>query len=137
MSFDFAVVSNDPPAPVAATAETPPARRARRPKRVAALAGLALFLVAGLIASFFHLGRPERFWHLIPGIGKFNFPGSMLSWDVIVLNGYLALNIYICGYLLYCRYQKKMPAKWFYVPFVFIAICMPRAFMSAMRSRSA
>jgi Ni/Fe-hydrogenase subunit HybB-like protein len=68
------------------------------------------------------LGRPDRFWHLIPGVGQFNFPASMLSWDVIVLNGYLLLNVHICGYLLYCRYQKKMPAKWFYVPFVFIAI---------------
>jgi Ni/Fe-hydrogenase subunit HybB-like protein len=68
------------------------------------------------------LGRPDRFWHLIPGIGQFNFPASMLSWDVIVLNGYLVLNVHICGYLLYCRYQKKMPAKWFYVPFVFTAI---------------
>ena len=68
------------------------------------------------------LGRPDRFWHLIPGIGQFNFPASMLSWDVIVLNGYLLLNIHICGYLLYCRYQRKMPSKWFYVPFVFIAI---------------
>src|SRR5437870_2421935 len=68
------------------------------------------------------LGRPDRFWHLIPGIGKFNFPGSMLSWDVIVLNGYLLLNVHICGYLLYSRYQNKKPAKWFYIPFVFIAI---------------
>lgn len=68
------------------------------------------------------LGRPDRFWHLIPGIGEFNFPGSMLSWDVIVLNGYLILNIHICGYLLYSRYRGRRPAKWFYVPFVFIAI---------------
>ncbi len=68
------------------------------------------------------LGRPDRFWHLIPGLGVLNFPASMLSWDVIVLNGYLILNLHICGYLLYCRYRKKMPAKWFYVPFVFIAI---------------
>lgn len=68
------------------------------------------------------LGRPDRFWHLIPGIGKFNFPGSMLSWDVIVLNGYLLLNVHICGYLLYCRYQNRKPAKWFYIPFVFIGI---------------
>jgi Ni/Fe-hydrogenase subunit HybB-like protein len=68
------------------------------------------------------LGRPDRFWHLIPGLGQLNFPASMLSWDVIVLNGYLLLNIYICGYLLYCRYQKKKPAKWFYIPFVFVAI---------------
>jgi len=68
------------------------------------------------------LGRPDRFWHLIPGIGQFNFPASMLSWDVLVLNGYLVLNVHICGYLLYCRYQGKKPAKWFYIPFVFIAI---------------
>ncbi len=68
------------------------------------------------------LGRPDRFWHLIPGIGQMNFPASMLSWDVIVLNGYLLLNVYICGYLLYCRYQKKKPSKWFYIPFVFVAI---------------
>jgi len=68
------------------------------------------------------LGRPDRFWHLIPGLGQLNFPASMLSWDVIVLNGYLLLNVHICGYLLYCRYQRKKPAKWFYIPFVFIAI---------------
>ena len=68
------------------------------------------------------LGRPDRFWHLIPGIGQFNFPKSMLSWDVLVLNGYLLLNVHICGYLLYCRYRKTKPAKWFYIPFVFIAI---------------
>lgn len=68
------------------------------------------------------LGRPDRFWHLIPGLGQLNFPASMLSWDVIVLNGYLLLNVHICGYILYCRYQRRMPAKWFYIPFVFIAI---------------
>lgn len=68
------------------------------------------------------LGRPDRFWHLIPGIGQFNFPASMLSWDVLVLNGYLLLNVHICGYLLYCRYRKRKPGKWFYIPFVFIAI---------------
>jgi molybdopterin-containing oxidoreductase family membrane subunit len=68
------------------------------------------------------LGRPDRFWHLIPGLGQLNFPASMLSWDVIVLNGYLLLNVHICGYLLYCRYQGKKPAKWFYIPFVFVAI---------------
>src|SRR3954467_13944447 len=68
------------------------------------------------------LGRPDRFWHLIPLLGQFNFPASMLSWDVIVLNVYLLLNVWICGYLLYSRYQGKKPSKWFYIPFVFIAI---------------
>ena len=68
------------------------------------------------------LGRPDRFWHMIPGIGRLNFPGSLLSWDVIVLNGYLLLNIYLCGYLLYCRYRKKAPSKWLYLPIVFLGI---------------
>ncbi len=68
------------------------------------------------------LGRPDRFWHMIPGIGKFNFPDSLLSWDVIVLNGYLALNIYVCAYLLYCRYQKRTPRKWLYLPLIFVGI---------------
>jgi Ni/Fe-hydrogenase subunit HybB-like protein len=68
------------------------------------------------------LGRPDRFWHLIPGIGKLNFPGSLLSWDVIVLNGYLVLNVYVCAYLLYCRYRKQTPSKWFYLPVIFIGI---------------
>ncbi|MEK7234167.1 MAG: sulfate reduction electron transfer complex DsrMKJOP subunit DsrP [Elusimicrobiota bacterium] len=68
------------------------------------------------------LGRPDRFWHMIPGIGKFNWPISMLSWDVIVLNVYLALNAHICGYLVYMVYCKRNPSPMWYIPFVFTAI---------------
>jgi molybdopterin-containing oxidoreductase family membrane subunit len=68
------------------------------------------------------LGRPDRFWHLTPVLGVFNFPISMLSWDVIVLIGYLILNVHICGYLLYMRYLDRKPSYLFYMPFVFIAI---------------
>ena len=68
------------------------------------------------------LGRPERFWHLVPIIGVFNFPGSMLSWDVVVLFGYLLLNLHICGYLLYAKYLNQEPTALFYIPFVLIAI---------------
>ncbi|MFM8469002.1 MAG: NrfD/PsrC family molybdoenzyme membrane anchor subunit [Limisphaerales bacterium] len=79
-------------------------------------------ILMGLAVVMVDLGRPDRFWHLIPGIGKFNFPGSLLSWDVIVLNGYLALNLYVCAYLLYCRYAKQPPNKWLYLPPIFIGI---------------
>jgi molybdopterin-containing oxidoreductase family membrane subunit len=65
------------------------------------------------------LGRPDRFLHLMQ---RFNFPVSMLTWDVIALNGYLLLNLHICGYLLYSAYCGRKPSKVFYVPFVFIAI---------------
>ncbi len=68
------------------------------------------------------LGRPDRFWHLAPVIGVFNFPISMLSWDVIVLIGYLVLNVHICGYLLYMRYLQVQPSTLFYMPFVLLAI---------------
>src|SRR5210317_1435051 len=68
------------------------------------------------------LGRPDRFWHLLPPFGKFNFPISMLSWDVVVLLGYLVLNVHICGYLLYVNYLGTKPNPLVYIPFVFIAI---------------
>lgn len=47
------------------------------------------------------LGQPLRVWHLMPFIGTMNFPSSLLAWDVIVLNGYLAINIAIAFYVLY------------------------------------
>jgi molybdopterin-containing oxidoreductase family membrane subunit len=65
------------------------------------------------------LGRPDRFVHLFQ---RFNFPLSMLTWDVIVLNGYLLLNLHICGYLIYSAYRGKKPGRLFYVPFVFVAM---------------
>jgi molybdopterin-containing oxidoreductase family membrane subunit len=65
------------------------------------------------------LGRPDRFHHLPL---RFNFPSSMLTWDVLVLNGYLLLNLHICGYLVYCAYRRREPSRIFYIPFVFIAI---------------
>jgi len=68
------------------------------------------------------LGRPDRFWHMIPGLGRFNFPFSMLTWDVIVLNGYLLLNLHICGYLMYMRYLHRRPNPRWYVPFVMLSV---------------
>ena len=68
------------------------------------------------------LGRPDRWWHLIPGLGKFNWPVSMLTWDVLVLNGYLLINLHICGYLLYMRFLGRRPNPRWYVPFVFLSI---------------
>lgn len=89
------------------------------------LFGELLAIAAILMCLFFvvvDLGRPDRSWHLIPIIGVFNFPGSLLAWDVVVLNGYLLLNLHICGYLLYKKYRGEEPTKLFYIPFVFIAI---------------
>lgn len=82
---------------------------------IAAIIMCLLFVVVDL-------GRPERFWHLIPFIGRFNWPMSMLTWDVIVLNGYLLLNLHICGYLMYMRFLGRTPNRRWYVPFVMVSI---------------
>lgn len=84
------------------------------------LAIAAIFMCIGFVMV--DLGRPDRFWHMIPGIGKFHFPISMLTWDVIVLNGYLLINLHICGYLLYNRYRGVAPNPKWYIPFVFLSI---------------
>lgn len=68
------------------------------------------------------LGRPDRMWHMLPFIGKFNFPVSMLSWDVLVLNGYLLLNLHVTGYLIYMRFLGRKPNPRWYVPFVLLSI---------------
>ncbi len=82
-----------------------------------------LFAVAAIIMALLFvtvdMGRPDRLHHLLL---RFNFPISMLTWDVIVLNGYLLLNLHICGYLIYCAYLRKRPSRLFYIPFVFVAI---------------
>lgn len=71
---------------------------------------------------FAHMGRPDRLWHMIPIIGIYNFPHSMLGWDVLVLNGYLILN-FVCGfYYLWCKYTgQPINYKWF-LPVVWVAI---------------
>lgn len=79
-------------------------------------------LVMCMTFVFVDLGRPLQFWHLVPGLGQLNFPSSLLSWDILVLNGYLALNALVPAYIVYCHYQGKEPVGKYYKPFVFISI---------------
>ncbi|MCO4762970.1 MAG: polysulfide reductase NrfD [Myxococcales bacterium] len=68
------------------------------------------------------IGRPDRVLHMLPGFGQLNFPSSILAWDVVVLSGYLALNMHIPGYLLYRQYLGKPARKRAYLPLVFLSI---------------
>lgn len=79
---------------------------------VSAIIMCLLFIVADL-------GRPDQMHHMLL---RFNFPISVLTWDVIALNGYLLLNLFIPGYMVYCAYKGKEPTKGFIYPFVFISI---------------
>jgi molybdopterin-containing oxidoreductase family membrane subunit len=89
------------------------------------IVGELLAIAAIVVALCFvvvDLGRPDRFWHLIPGIGRLHWPISMLTWDVIVLNGYLLLNLHITGYMVYSRFVgKPLNPRW-YIPFVFLSV---------------
>ena len=79
-------------------------------------------LVMCILFVFVDMGGPARAWHLIPGIGVFNWPSSLLTWDIIVLNGYLVLNLLVPAYILYCHYYHRQPNIKLYRPFVFISI---------------
>lgn len=68
------------------------------------------------------IGNPLGGWHLIPGIGYLNWPQSLLAWDVLVLNGYLALNLAIPFYILYGRFAGRQPDKRKYIPWMYVAV---------------
>ena len=68
------------------------------------------------------MGSPERFWHLMPGIGIFNWPQSILTWDVIVLNAYLVLNLFVVVYALSKIYAGKSYKTGFIWPFILLSI---------------
>lgn len=80
----------------------------------------ALFMCLAFVTV--DMGGPARIWHMIPLIGVFNWPSSMLTWDVLVLNGYLFMNLTIPFYILLCHYQGKKPNKKIYVPGVLISV---------------
>lgn len=89
------------------------------------LIGEGLAVAAVLSAMLFvvvDLGRPDRMLHMLPLIGSLNFPQSMLAWDVLVLSGYLALNLAIPFYVHYCHYRGREPNFAAYFPFVVLAI---------------
>jgi molybdopterin-containing oxidoreductase family membrane subunit len=68
------------------------------------------------------VGRPERVWHLLPFLGTMNFPASMLAWDVLVLNGYLAINVTVVFYVLYRIAHNKEYSMAVVRPLVILSI---------------
>ena len=79
-------------------------------------------IIMAMLLVMVDMGRPDRLWHLIPGLGRMNWPMSMLAWDVLVLNGYLLLNLHIPGYELYKEYKGEPPSEAYHKPFIFISI---------------
>ena len=67
---------------------------------IAAVTMCILFVVVDL-------GRIDRFWHVMPLVGTMNWPSSLLAWDILVLNGYLFINVFVSFYVLYKMAHSK------------------------------
>jgi molybdopterin-containing oxidoreductase family membrane subunit len=68
------------------------------------------------------IGRPERFWHLLPPAGRLNFPDSILAWDVLVLNVYFLINFVVVTHIVYMAFTGRHYDKRIVVPLVLLSI---------------
>jgi Ni/Fe-hydrogenase subunit HybB-like protein len=96
-----------------------------KPIREIVIFGELLAVSAILMCMMFvmaDLGRPERVWHLVPGLGYLNFPSSLLAWDVLVLNVYLVINLVVVTHILYRAFHGRPYDKRLVVPLVLLSI---------------
>lgn len=84
---------------------------------IAAITMVLLFVIVDM-------GHPERFTHLLPFIGTPHFPSSLLAWDALVLNGYLAINGVVVVYLLWCAGTGRHYNTKIVIPLVILSIPM-------------
>jgi Ni/Fe-hydrogenase subunit HybB-like protein len=98
-----------------------------KPIREIAIFGELLAVSAILMCLLFvmaDIGRPDRFWHLMPPLGFLNFPRSILAWDMVVLNLYFAVNFIVVTHILYRAFWKRAYSKQLVVPLVLMSIPM-------------
>ena len=81
-------------------------------------------IVMCLLFVMVDMGRPDRFWHILPFIGHMHLPSSIMAWDSLVLNIYLAINLAVASYLVYCGYHGTHYNKKIVVPLVIFSIPM-------------
>jgi Ni/Fe-hydrogenase subunit HybB-like protein len=77
-----------------------------------------------MLFVFVDVGSPLRLWHMIPLIGKLNFPSSLMAWDFFVLIIYFLLNLGIVTYLLYKHFSNKEYKKSILYPLILFSIPM-------------
>jgi molybdopterin-containing oxidoreductase family membrane subunit len=98
-----------------------------KPIREIVIYGELLAVSAILMCLMFvtvDIGRPDRFWHLVPGVGHLNFPQSLLAWDVLVLNLYFLVNFIVATHILYRAFDGRPYEKRLVVPLVLLSIPM-------------
>lgn len=96
-----------------------------KPIKEIALIGELLAISAIVMCVLFvtvDVGNPLRVWHMLPFIGRPNFPRSLLAWDVVVLSAYLGLNLVIATHILFKSSRNEHYNKKFAVPLILISI---------------
>lgn len=96
-----------------------------KPIKEVVLLGELLAVSALTMALLFitvDMGRPERVLHMFPLLGTPNWPAAMLTWDALVLNVYLVVNVAVIGYVLYRSYNGLEVEKRVLVPLVLASI---------------
>ncbi|MEW6754066.1 MAG: sulfate reduction electron transfer complex DsrMKJOP subunit DsrP [Candidatus Latescibacterota bacterium] len=81
-------------------------------------------IIMCLLFVLVDMGRPDRFWHLIPPWGTLNFPSSLLAWDFFVLNLYFLVNLVVVTHILYRWFNGRAYAGRLVVPLVLLSIPM-------------
>ncbi|MDH3213570.1 MAG: polysulfide reductase NrfD [Myxococcales bacterium] len=79
-------------------------------------------VVMSILFVMADLGHPERFWHLLPVLGKPNLPRSMIAMNVLILNAYLVLNLIIVTYFLYCSFRGRPYNRIFFMTLMLVSI---------------
>ncbi len=79
-------------------------------------------IVMCLLFILADMGRPDRFLHLLPLVGSPNWPRSLLTWDAIVLNLYLVLNVVVVEHVLRRAFHARDPDKRLFTPLVLLSI---------------
>jgi molybdopterin-containing oxidoreductase family membrane subunit len=98
-----------------------------KPIREIVIIGELLAVSAILMCMLFvtvDIGRPDRFWHLLPPLGRLNFPRSILAWDVVVLGLYFLVNFVVVTHILYRAFFGRHYESRLVIPLVLLSIPM-------------
>ena len=79
-------------------------------------------IIMCLLFILVDMGHPERFWHMIPFIGKLRLGQSILAWDSVALTFYLILNFVIASHILFRAFKIKAYSKKYVVPLILLSI---------------
>ena len=79
-------------------------------------------LVMCLLFIAVDMGHPERALHIMPFLGTPNFPRSLLTWDALVLNTYLLVNLVLVSYLMFKTYRGEHYDQKIFLPLVLLSI---------------